>query len=104
MFRRCQLLWRDARALLVAECCTVVLCAPCNFACNSHVNLSNMEMGSLELQRLWAVLKTDQGELPATFGVLCLVSVGGGSRRCRLCRCWHARMRIGSRLACSHSP
>ena len=32
-----------------------------------------------------------------------MVSVGGGCRRCRLCRCWHVRMRIGLKLACSHS-
>ena len=32
-----------------------------------------------------------------------MVSVGGGCRRCRLCRRWHARMRIDSKLACSPS-
>ena len=40
---------------------------PNNVARNSHVNLSNMQMGSLKLQRLWTVLKTDRGELRATF-------------------------------------
>ena len=37
-----------------------------------------------------------KGELPATFGVLCLVSVGDGCRRCQLCWCWHVRMWTGS--------
>ena len=39
-----------------------------NVARNFHVNLSNFKMWSLELQRLWAVLKTDRGELRARFG------------------------------------
>ena len=38
-----------------------------NVACNSLATISNIEIGSLELQRLWAVLKTDLGELHATF-------------------------------------
>ena len=41
---------------------------PNNVARNSHVNLLNFKMWSLELQRLWAVLKTDRGELRARFG------------------------------------
>ena len=41
---------------------------PNNVARNFHVNLSNFKMWSLELQRLWAVLKTDRGELRARFG------------------------------------
>ena len=51
-----------------------VLCAlldlewfPRNVACNFHVNLLNPEIVSLELQRLWGVLKTDRRELHATF-------------------------------------
>ena len=85
----------DARALIVAECGTVVLCAPYNFARNLTIKISimcrkrwNINDGILELEIC-------QGELRATFGVLCLVSVGGGCRRCLLCRCWLARMRIG---------
>jgi len=41
---------------------------PNNVARNSHVNLLNFKIWSLELQRLWAVLKTDRGELRAKFG------------------------------------
>ena len=41
---------------------------PNNVARNFHVNLSNFKMWSLELQRLWVVLKTDRGELRARFG------------------------------------
>ena len=38
-----------------------------NVACNSLATISDFEIGSLELQRLWAVSKTDLGELHATF-------------------------------------
>ena len=38
---------------------------PTNVARNSHVNLSNLEIALLELQRLWGVLKTDRRELRA---------------------------------------
>ena len=38
---------------------------PSNVACNFHVNLLNLEIASLELQRLWGVLKTDRRELRA---------------------------------------
>ena len=40
---------------------------PHNVACNFHVNLSNLEIISLEFQRLWGVSKTDRRELHATF-------------------------------------
>ena len=40
---------------------------PNNVARNSHVNLSNVEIGSLELQRLWVLLKVQAIELRATF-------------------------------------
>ena len=38
-----------------------------NVACNSLATISNIEIGSLELQRLWAMSKTDRVKLPATF-------------------------------------
>ena len=40
---------------------------PRNVACNSPMTVSNVEFASLELQRLWGVLKTDRRELHATF-------------------------------------
>ena len=40
---------------------------PNNVARNFHVNLLNLEIASLELQRLWGVLKTDRRELRARF-------------------------------------
>ena len=40
---------------------------PNNVARNSLVNISGFENVSLELQRLWGVLKTDRRELHATF-------------------------------------
>ena len=40
---------------------------PTNVACNSHVNLLNIEVGSLESQRLWRLMKTGRGKLRATF-------------------------------------
>ncbi len=40
---------------------------PRNVARNFHVNLLNLEIASLELQRLWGVLKTDRRELRARF-------------------------------------
>ena len=40
---------------------------PRNVARNFRVNLSNLEIASLELQRLWGVLKTDRWELRARF-------------------------------------
>ncbi len=40
---------------------------PHNVARNFHVNLLNLEIASLELQRLWGVLKTDRWELRAIF-------------------------------------
>ena len=40
---------------------------PRNVARNFYVNLSNLEIASLELQRLWGVLKTDRWELRARF-------------------------------------
>ena len=49
---------------------------PKNVARNFHVNLSNIEIGSLELQRLWVLLKVQAIELRATFrGVSGLVLV-----------------------------
>ena len=49
--------------------CRLRLCAwfPPNVARNSHVNLSNLELASLELQRLWVLLKVQAIELRATF-------------------------------------
>ena len=44
-----------------------VWCALSNFARNSHVNLSNIELASLELQRFWALLKVHAIELRAKF-------------------------------------
>ena len=41
---------------------------PKNVARNSHVNLSNFELTSLELQRFQALLKVQAIELRATFG------------------------------------
>ena len=41
---------------------------PKNVARNFHVNLSNFELASLELQRFWALLKVQAIELRATFG------------------------------------
>ena len=39
-----------------------------NLARNFPINLSGVGISSLELQRLWAVSKSDRGELRATFG------------------------------------
>ena len=39
-----------------------------NVARNSLVIISNIEIGSLELQRLWAMSKNDRVKLRATFG------------------------------------
>ena len=39
-----------------------------NVARNSRVNLSKVEIGSLELQRLWVLLKVQTIELRATLG------------------------------------
>ena len=50
---------------------------PKNVARNSHVNLSNVETGPLELQRLWAVPNFRVAELRAT-----LRGRGGTSRSC----------------------
>ena len=55
---------------------------PNNVACNSPEIASNIEFTSLELQRLWTMLKTDQGELRATFwGVASFVRSGVGAGR-----------------------
>ena len=48
---------------------------PTNIACDVHINLANAEVGSLESQRLWRLMKTGQGKLRATF-------LG----ECRMCR------------------
>ena len=50
---------------------------PGNVACNSHVNLSNFEIGPLELQRLWAMSNFRVAELHTT-----LRGRGGTSRSC----------------------
>ena len=42
---------------------------PDNVARNSPVNLSSIEIGALQFQRLSGVFKTDWQELRATFGV-----------------------------------
>ena len=39
-----------------------------NVARNSLAIISNIEIGSLELQRLWAMSKSDRVKLRATFG------------------------------------
>ena len=39
-----------------------------NVACNSHVNISNIEITSLELQRFGALQKVRVSELHATYG------------------------------------
>ena len=52
---------------------------PRNVARNFHVNLLNLEIASLELQRLWGVLKTDLRELHATF-VWTRRACAGGAR------------------------
>ncbi|ERH24144.1 hypothetical protein HMPREF1980_01938 [Actinomyces sp. oral taxon 172 str. F0311] len=39
-----------------------------NVACNSHVNISNIEITSLELQRFGVLEKVRSPELHATFG------------------------------------
>ena len=52
---------------------------PKNVACNSHVNLSNFEIGPLELQRLWAVLNFRVAELHATLGVWVLARDEAGA-------------------------
>ena len=51
---------------------------PNNVARNSHVNLSNVEIGSLELQRLWVLLKVQAIELRATFGAARWLGVARG--------------------------
>ena len=48
---------------------------PAHVACDFHINLANAEVGSLESQRLWRLMKTGQGKLRATF-------LG----ECRMCR------------------
>ena len=54
-----------------------VWCALSNFARNSHVNLSNSELVSLELQRFWALLKVHAIELRAKFlGGVSVVTCG----------------------------
>ena len=53
---------------LLEVLCGLVLWFLNNVACNSLGIISNIEIESLELQRLWAVSKTDLGELHATFG------------------------------------
>ena len=55
---------RCPRALQPGQC---GYCALSNFARNSHVNLSNIELASLELQRFWALLKVHAIELRAKF-------------------------------------
>ena len=42
-------------------------CASSTFARNSPVTISEFELASLELQRFWAVFKSDRGKLRATF-------------------------------------
>ena len=48
-----------------SDCVGVLEWFPHNVARNFHVNLSNLEIALLELQRLWGVLKTDRRELRA---------------------------------------
>ena len=49
--------------------CTDQSCPPVtNVARNSPPDISNFEMGPLELQRLWAISKNDRVKLRATFG------------------------------------
>ena len=47
---------------------------PAHVACDVHINLANAEVGSLESQRLWRLMKTGQGKLRATFlgSVVCV--------------------------------
>lgn len=56
-----------------------VLCFP-KVARNSHVNLSNVEIGSLELQRLWGVLESSGTRIACDFwltsGMAALLSRG----------------------------
>ena len=52
---------------------------PKNVARNSHVNLSNVETGPLELQRLWAVPNFRVAELRATLGVWALARDEAGA-------------------------
>ena len=48
-----------------------------NFARNSPVTISEFELASLELQRFWAVFKSDRGKLRATFAeVVIAVTLG----------------------------
>ena len=54
-----------------------------NFARNSHAISSNIESTSLELQRLWSILKNDRDKLGATF-------------IWRLCRCRPLGLRAAS--------
>ena len=49
--------------LCVAPSCLLLS----NFARNSPVTISEFELASLELQRFWAVFKSDRGKLRATF-------------------------------------
>ena len=56
-----------------------VWCALSNFARNSHVNLSNIELASLELQRFWALLKVHAIELHAE-SLVCVSVVTHGHR------------------------
>ena len=80
---------RRARLLCANQ---TVWCALSNFARNSHVNLSNIELASLELQRFWALLKVHAIELRAKF-------LGGVS----VVTCGHRRAGLfGVRSAISH--
>ena len=47
---------------------------PAHVACDVHINLANAEVGSLESQRLWRLMKAGHGKLRATFlgSVVCV--------------------------------
>ena len=48
---------------------------PSNVARNSHAHISDIEMWSLELQRLWPISKNDRVKLRATFaGVITVIT------------------------------
>ena len=79
-FGGAELRWRVVVLACAGACGHRWAWLPKNVACNSHVNLSNFEIGPLELQRLWAVLNFRVAELHATLGVWVLARDEAGAR------------------------
>jgi len=57
---------------LLGVLCALVLWFLRNVACNSHVNISNIEIVSLELQRFGVLQKVRVSELQGVFNCLCI--------------------------------